>query len=193
MHAGTALVIAPPAQAIPPQWCLWPNVNRLPPLTYWQKCCWVSLASVPAWEGRRWNEEVACLLAQILSGYLVQLVYSHWIPLGNADSFTLHFGSSCSQTGIGQLFIVRSCHAELPVIYFWCDSFSCFLHLPAVPQPLIMKLYVGYQRHSRPWRIHTAVSGCCEEEPGAVTSSSSCRLANPPLPLDVPPLPLGFP
>lgn len=46
--------------------------------------------------------------------------------------------------------------------------FLVFLHLPDVPQPLIVKPYAEFQRRGGRWRINKPVSGCCEEEPGAV-------------------------
>lgn len=151
------------------------------------------LPSVPAREGRRWNVEVACLLAQVSSGNLVQLVYSRWIPLGNADSLSPHLGSSRSRAGTGQLFVARSCRAELLAVCFWFDLFSCFLHLPNVPQPLIVKPYAEFQRCGGRWRINTPISGRCEEEPGAVTSSSSWQTSKSHPPLGSIPLPPRFP
>lgn len=100
------------------------------------------------------------------------------IPLGNACSPTPSLGVLRSQTCIGQPFLIRSCRSELPAV---CFSF-CALHQPGVPQRLVARPCVEYQRYSGHGGIKAPTSGRCEEETGAVTASSCSRsLPNPTL------------
>lgn len=102
------------------------------------------------------------------------------IPLGNACSPTPSLGVLRSQTCIGQPFLTRSCRSELPAV---CFSF-CVLHRPGVPQRLVMRPHVEYQRYSGHGGINAPTSGRCEEETGAVTASPcSCKPTKPYPPL----------
>lgn len=162
--------------------CVWSDINPWPPLTWWQKRCWVLLPSVAAGEGRQWKEVAVCWPR------LLSPVYCHWIPSGNADSFMHHLGSSCSQAGTGQRLIVRSCRATLPASAF---DMMCFLVFSIYLMFLnIMKLYwvpetfgVLEGKYTHSWLLW-----------GRTWSSYQLsRLANPTLAFALPPLPLEFP
>lgn len=135
----------------------------------WQRCCWVSLPSICTCLPR---EE-----AQIPSGHLYQFTLT-----GTFRKCWLT-PQWFSPTGIGQLFTVRICHTAEPAISLGFGLGFHFLHLPDVPQPLIRKLYIEYQRHSGHWRgnvsfclHHSSVRNGQEQLPAL----GSCTVARPP-------------